>query len=152
MYATPAFGLVCTFKVTSAPGRMQVGDSLASTGTSDEGVQGSATGLGPVCVAPGAAPDVVLEREPDVEVLPVVPVVPGVDPFNELDALDALGEGDVEPLPRAPALEEPHAARARESSTSPSATARPRDRPSIDIFIRQIILGLPRPRLSRTAA
>src|SRR5439155_19143546 len=139
MYATPAFGLVCTFKVTSAPGRMQVGDSLASTGTSDEGVQGSATGLGPVCVAPGAAPDVVLEREPDVEVLPVVPVVPGVDPFDELDALDtldALGEGDVEPLPRAPALEEPHAARARESSTSARAAVRPRDRPSIDIFIR----------------
>src|SRR5439155_5836319 len=90
-----------------------------------------------------------------VEVLPVVPVVPGVDPFDELDALDtldALGEGDVEPLPRAPALEEPHAARARESSTSARAAVRPRDRPSIDIFIRQIILGLPRRRLSQTAA
>src|ERR1041385_8390454 len=83
----PAFGRVWTLSVTNEPGRKQVGFRWASTGTSEEGVQGNATGLGPVFCAAGV---------PLVEVERVEPLVdedfPDVEPVVEADD-DALGDG-----------------------------------------------------------
>ena len=90
MYATPAFGRVWTVSVTSAPAGKQVGLSFASTGTSDDGVQGNATGLGPVFFAAGVP---LVDDEPfPVDERDVVPVVEVAG--DELDDGRFDGEGE----------------------------------------------------------